>query len=128
MIKSVPIRTESAPLLCELKMLSVFKIYMLKLAVLMFEYHHGQVTKTIDYLFTKVSNVHDRDTSQSSQYYIPFTRKEFARKSFMYKAAKIWNKLYGILDIHCLITSFKYHLKSYLLDTGDLDGLDECLV
>ena len=128
MIKSVPIRTESAPLFSELKMLSVFKIYMLKLAVLMFKYHHGQVTKTIDYLFTKVSSVHDRDTRQSSQYYVPFSRKEIVRKSFRYRAAKIWNKLYGILDIRCSITSFKYHLKSYLLDTGDLDGLDKCLL
>ena len=128
MIKSVPIRTESAPLFSELKMLSVFKIYMLKLAVLMFKYQHGQVTKTIDYLFTKVSSVHDRDTRQSSQYYVPFSRKEIVRKSFRYRAAKIWNKLYGILDIRCSITSFKYHLKSYLLDTGDLDGLDKCLL
>ena len=55
MIKSAPIRTEPASLFSELKMLSVFKMYMLKLAVLMFKYHHGQVTKTIDYLFTKVS-------------------------------------------------------------------------
>ena len=128
MIKSVSIRTESAPLFSELKTLSVFKIYMLKLTVLMFKYHHGQVTKTIDYLFTKVSNVHDRDTRQSSQYYVPFTRKEIVRESFRYRAAKIWNELYGILDIPCSITSFKYHLKSYLLDTGELDGLDECLL
>ena len=122
MIMSVSIRTESAPLFSELKLLSVFKIYILKLTVLMFKYHHWQVTKTIDYLFTKVSNVHDRDTRQSSQYYVPFTRKEILRKSFRYRAAKMWKTLYGILDIHCSITSFKYHLKSYLLDTGDLDG------
>ena len=75
LIKSVSIRTESAPLFSELKMLSVFKIYVLKITVLMFKYHHGQVPNTIDYLFTKVNNVHDRDTRQSSQYYVPFTRK-----------------------------------------------------
>ena len=128
MIKSVPIKTETAPLFSELKMLPVFKIYMLKLAVLMFKYHHGQATKAVDCLFTKVSNVHDRNTRQSSQYYVPFPCKEIVRKSLRYRATKIWHELYGISDIHCIITSFGYHLKSYLLDIGDLDGLDQFLL
>ena len=75
-IKSDPIKTESAPLFFDLKKLSLFKICLLRLTVFMFKYHHGHVSiKTMDYLLTKVCNVHDRDTRQSSQYYVPFAQK-----------------------------------------------------
>ena len=127
-IKSVPIRTESAPLFLNLKMLSVFKIYMLKLSITTFKSYHGKVSKTIDELFTNVCDVHERETRQSCKYYVPFTRKETVRKSFKYRASRLWNKFSDILDIKTSIVCFKHHLKSYLLNTGNLDALDECLM
>ena len=74
-IKSVPTRTDSAPLFLELGILSVFKVYMMKLAVVTFKSYHGFSIESIKELFTEVQSVHDRDTRQSRKYYVPFTRK-----------------------------------------------------
>lgn len=127
-IKSVPMRTESEPLFKDLKMLSVFKIYMMKLAIVMFKHHHGLVTNIIEYMITKASDVQERITRQSSIYYVPFTRKEYVRKSFRYRATKLWNKLYDIIEMNCSIITFKHHLKKYLLNNYNLDTLDQCLL
>ena len=46
-IKSVPTRTDSTPLFLELGILSVFKMYMMKLAVVIFKSYHGLSIKLI---------------------------------------------------------------------------------
>ena len=80
-IKSVPTRTDSVPLFLELGILSVFKVYMMKLAVVTLKsYHEFSIEESIKELFTEVQSVHDRDTRQSRKYYVPFTRKEMVRK------------------------------------------------
>ena len=98
-IKSVPTRTDSDPLFLELGILSVFKVYMMKLAVVTFKSYHGFSIESIKELFTEVQSVHDRDTRQSRKYYVPFTRKEIVGKSFKYRAATLWNHLFDILEI-----------------------------
>ena len=107
-IKSVPTRTDSAPLFLELGILSVFKVYMMKLAFVTFKTYHGFSIESTKELFTEVQSVHDRDTRQSRKYYVPFTRKEIVRKSFKYRAAKLWNHLFDILEINCSLACFKH--------------------
>ena len=127
-IKSVPTKTDSAPLFRELGILSVFKVYMIKLAVVTFKSYYGFSIESIKELFTDVQSVHDRDTRQSRKYYVPFTRKEIVRKSFKYRAAKLWNNLFDILEINCSVACFKHYVKSYLTNNGGLDMLDSCLL
>ena len=67
-IKSVPTRTDSAPLFLELGILSVFKVYMMKLAVVTFKSYHRFSIESIKELFAEVQSVHDRDTRQSRKY------------------------------------------------------------
>ena len=127
-IKSVPTRTDSALLFLELGILSVFKVYMMKLAVVTIKSYNGFSIESIKELFTEVQSVHDRDTRQSRKYYFPFTRKEIVRKSFKYRAAKLWNHLFDILEINCSVACFKLYVKSYLTNNGGLDMLDSCLL
>ena len=72
-IKSVPIRTESAPMFQSLKLLSVFEIYTLKIAMFMYKYVHNQVADCVNELFTIINEIHNRVTRQSDTFYIPFS-------------------------------------------------------
>ena len=101
-IKSVPTRTDSAPLFLDLGILLLFKVYMMKLAVVAFKSYHGFSIESIKELFTGIQIVHDGDTRQSSKYYVPFTRKEIVRKSFKYRAAKLWNGWHEWLTLFLL--------------------------
>ena len=96
---------------------------MMKLAVVTFKSYHGFSIESIKELFTEVQSVHDRDTRQSREYYGPVTRK-----SFKYRAAKLWNNLFDIVDINCAVACFKHCVKSYLTNNGGLDMLDSCLL
>ena len=127
-IKSVPTRSDSAPPFLELGILSVFKVYMMKLAVVTFKSYHGFPIELVKELFTEVQSVHDRDTRQSRKYYVPFTRNEIVRKSFKYRAAKLWNHLFDILEINCSLACFEHYVKSYLTNNGGLNMLDSCLL
>ena len=127
-IKSVPTRTDSAPLFLELGIISVFKVCMMKLAVVTFKSYHGYSVESIKESFTEVQSVHERDTRQSRKYYVPFTRKEIVRKSFKYRAAKLWNHLFDILEINCSVACFKHYVKSYLTNNDGHDMLDSCLL
>ena len=127
LIETAP-RTDSAPLFLELGILSVFKLYMMKLAVVTFKSYHRFSIESIKELFTEVENVHDRDARQSREYHVPFTRNEVVRKSFKYRTAKLWNHLFDILEINCSVACFKHYVKSYLTNNDGLDMLDSCLL
>ena len=128
MLSGTGARTDSAPLFLELGILSVFKLYMMKLAVVTFKSYHRFSIESIKELFTEVENVHDRDARQSREYHVPFTRNEIVRKSFKYRTAKLWNHLFDILEINCSVACFKHYVKSYLTNNDGLDMLDSCLL
>ena len=65
-IKSIPIRKDSAPLFLELGILLVFKMYMMKLAIVKFKsFLHWFSVESINELFTERKSVHNRDTRQA---------------------------------------------------------------
>ena len=75
-IKSVPIRTESAPMFQSLELLSVFEIYTLytfKIAMFMLKYVHKQVTDCVNELFTELmkSIIVSPATKINSAYHYP---------------------------------------------------------
>ena len=99
-IKSVPIRTESAPML---------------LAMFMYKYVHNQVADCVNELFTRTNEIHNRVTRQSDKFYIPFSRLSTVCKSVRFKGPLIWNSICDDVDVFCCIGTFKSHLKKYLL-------------
>ena len=83
-IKFAPRLTESEPLFKSLEMLSVFKLYMLKISLVMFKFYHGKIAGCISELFVKNSEVNGRITRQSDMLHVPFTRKESVKKTIRY--------------------------------------------
>ena len=114
-IKSVPIRTESAPMFQSLELLYVFEIYTIKIAMFMYKYVHNQVADCVNELFTRTNEIHNRVTRQSDEFYIPFSRLSTVCKSVRFKGHLIWNSICDDADVFCCIGTFKSLLKKHLL-------------
>ena len=95
----------------------------MKLAVVTFKSYHGFSTESIKELFTEVQSVHDRDTRQSRQYYVPFTRKEILESHLNTEQQN-----YGIISLIVFKSTVLWHVKSYLTNNVGLDMLDSCLL
>ena len=67
-------------------------------------------------LFTGNSSIHDHFTRQSMHFHIPIPRLEIIRRSIYYQGPIIWNSLVDGFDIKVRITTFKRHIKSYLIE------------
>ena len=114
-IKSVPIRTESAPMFQSMELLTVFEIYIFKIAMFVYKYVHNHVEDCVNELFTRTDEIHNRVTRQSDKFYIPFSRLSTICKSMRFKGPLIWNSICDYVDVFCCIGTFKSHLKKYLL-------------
>ena len=114
-IKSVPIWTESVPMFQSLELLTVFEIYTFKIAMCMYKYVHNQVADWVNELFPRTYEIHNRVTSQSDQFYIPFSWPSTVCKSMRFKVPLIWNSIFDDVDVFCCIGTFNSHLKKYLL-------------
>ena len=100
----------------------------MKLAVVTFKSYDGFSLESIKELFTEVQSGYGRDTKQSRKNYVPFIQNEIVRKSFKYRAAKLWNHLFDILEINCSVACFEHYVKSYLINNDGLDMLESCLL
>ena len=121
-IKSVPTRTESAPMFQSLELLSVFEIYMYKVMLFMYKSYHNLVADCVSDLFIRTNEIHDRDTRQSDKYYVQFTRLTSVQKSMRFRGPSACNYFYDNIDIDCPIATFKSILKRYLL-SHDIQSL-----
>ena len=115
-----PVRTESAPLFLELGILTVFKVFMMKVAVVILKSFHGFSIEPMSY-FIDVQNVHAWNVSKLCKNHVQFSRREMARKLYKYKAVNFRIFLtFSILTV-------KY-VKSYLMNIGGLDILNTYLL
>ena len=118
-IKSVSIRTESAPMFQSLELLSVFEICTFKITLFIYTYVHNQVADCVNDLLTRTDEIHNRVIRQSDKFYIPFSRLSTVYKSICFKGPLMWNSICDDVDIFCCIGTFKWDMKKYLL-TGIL--------
>ena len=78
-----PARTAFTPLFLELGIWSVFKVFMMKVAVVILNSYHG-----VNEIFMDVQNLHDRNIRKVCKNHVPFSSREIARKLHKYKAVK----------------------------------------
>ena len=81
----------------------------------MFKYYKKRVAPSVNDMFTKTSDITNRETRQSDKFYIPFTNLETVRKSLRRRGARIWNFVLDRIDINCSVCVFKHRIKSYLM-------------
>ena len=115
-------REHTGPLFLRLKLLNIYKIYMLKTTIFMFKYWKDDLPPCLQPLFIINFNVHNYRTRNRYKLHIPLARTTIYQNSLIYKGATAWNYITDIISINCSLQTFKYNLKKYLLD-NDIPGI-----
>lgn len=112
-ISGKPPRSASDPLFSELKILKLEEIFKYNIALFMYKFYHGLLPPLFD-MFKFTSEIHGRDTRQSSLLYLPLCRTNRRKMTIVYTGTKIWNDIFLNMDIYCAIGTFKKRLKSFI--------------
>ena len=115
LIKSVPPRTESAPLFKELGILKIHDIYRLYTMCFMFKFIKNLLPGIFDTMFTKNINIALRQTRQIHKLQVPRMKSTLYMKSLKYQGVIEWNNISEKIEHNCSYHSFKHSAKTFLL-------------
>jgi hypothetical protein len=111
LIKSVPIRSPTAPLFKELGLLMLPQIHLHCSLIFIFKFLNGILPEIFNDFFIKNSSVNARNTRQNDLLYLPQCRTSLYQRSIKVWGVKEWNKIGASLDRHCSIHTFRKRLK-----------------
>ena len=103
------------PLFHQLKILNLEKIHVYKVAIAMFRLIDGKTPLVFSELFQYNHSIHSYGTRQSAKFHVPITKVEYMKRSITVKGVNIWNNLYDIIRHDCMLQTYKYHLRIYLI-------------
>ena len=107
-------RTHSRPLFDRLGIMTMSQIYNYFIAVFMYKLNYGLLPCIFDML-ELTSDIHNYETRQSKLYYIQYVPTLRSQKTLKVVGPKIWNKITKEINSQCKISTFKNHLKKFLL-------------
>ena len=105
----------TSPIFFKLNILNIYKVYALKIIMLMYKYEHRLLPSSVQDMFVTNNFIHQHFTRQSHKIHVPKGRTNLIKRSFRHYSVVLWNCISDILDYNCTISSFKYRLKKYLL-------------
>ena len=112
--------TPSETMFSELQWLSFTKRIQYHTHIMMFKAFNGQAPTYISSMFTKTSEIHNRNlrSVENAKLRIPFSKTTYYENSFTVNGAKLWNSLPNELREMSNINTFKNAVKSYLLQSN----------
>ena len=103
-------RSHSASLFQKYVILNVYDSYKLELGVFMYKYFNGLLPMSFNTFFTKLSDIHNYDTRNKSNYNPTTNRKVFADKAIRITGPMLWNSIDKNIK---KVISTKYFRKLY---------------
>ena len=100
----------SAPLFMSLKLLPIEKVFISRVAIVMFKIPCDMLPETMAKLYSKNKDYHAHDTRGKNLLHIPAGTKDSSINS-----ARIWNAICSKIDVKVSLVKFKLNLKKYLL-------------
>ena len=98
------------------KVLKVYDLYDLRLGCFMYQLNSNELPHALSMLFSRNENFHSYPTRQSSGYHLPMLRTLYKQKTLIYTGPVLWNSLNESLKHSPSLVSFKYNLKSTLIN------------
>ena len=105
----------TAELFVKLKLLTLEKIYIFRVALFMYRYVSGLLPSLFNSMFKYNRDISSYNTRQSALLYLPMHKYSFFSKCLRINGVKIWNSLVIKIECRCSLVSFKYKLKQYLI-------------
>ena len=113
-ISGVPPQTHSEPLFKTLNVLTVKNLYNYSVALFMYKYVNLMLPPIFT-MFTVNSAIHAYNTRSSQKFHVPHCHTRRSQKTIRYTGVTLWNYLTDKLNSSCKIGTFKFHLKTYLI-------------
>ena len=94
----------SAPIFKSLELLPIEKVFISRVAIIMFKITCDMLPETMAKLYSKNKDYHAHDT-----------RGKNPLRIFSFNSARIWNAICSKIDVKVSLVKFKLNLKKYLL-------------
>lgn len=103
----------SSPLFKLLKIIKIFDLITLHIAMFMFKFHNQLLPSVFHNLFTPVDKIHSYNTrfAAKQSYYLPGARTNYGLFNIEFQGAKIWNNIEETVKSSSL-RQFKVKLKN----------------
>ena len=105
------------------KILTISKIYVYCAQLFMFQYRHGTTPSIFDSFYKLNNEIHEHNTRQRNSIHNIGTNTSQGCKSLRKTGVKLYNHFKNILNMDCSITTYKKHLKMYLIE-NDITDID----
>lgn len=106
----------TAPIFYQLKLLNIFDLYNMNIAIFMYLCFNNLIPKSISICFKLKSEIHDYNTRNPLDYNLPLARTNISMNSIFYKGPKIWNDLPLNIKSSPSLNVFKRRYKELLLE------------
>ena len=108
-------RSHSRPLFHNYKILEIYDLYNVELAVFMYKYHYELLPKVFNNYFTKRSDIHDYHTRHSENYNHTRNKKVFTDHAVKTTGPILWNSIdYHVRNANTL-NCFRKTIKKYYI-------------
>ena len=84
----------------------------------MFKFHHGLLPAVFSEFFVQNNQVHSHNTRQAEHMHVPLLKCNPASLSLRKLGVRSYNHFRGVLNIDCTEVTYKYNLKTYILQNG----------
>ena len=108
--------TESSSLFKSLKLLTIYDIYKLQLALLMFRHKGGMLPALFNNYFFENAVIHEHNTRYRQNYRSEVCRINVRYFSVRVKGPQLWNSINTNIHKSLSLIAFKSAYKNYLLD------------
>ena len=105
-----PYLEHSAPIFKFLELLPIEKVFISRVAIVMFKITCDMLPETMAKLYSKNKDYHAHDTRGKNLLRIPA-----GTKIFSFNSARIWNAICSKIDVKVSLVKFKLNLKKYML-------------
>ena len=110
----------SDPIFKSLKLLPVYKVYILNALLFMYKLYFNVHPNVFGEMFVRNHDIHGYYTRQSNDYHALSWTSELVRRSIRIQGVHYWNKILDKFDCQVTFVTFKYKAKRYLLE-NELD-------
>ena len=112
----------SDPIFKSLKLLPLYKIYILNVMMFMYKIHFEMFPNIFGDMFVQNSEIHGYDTRQSNNYHVQIWHLELVRRSIRIQGVHFWNLIQNQINCYVTLVTFKYHVKKFLLENDFNDN------
>ena len=113
-ITSSGYRDHTAPLFIKLGILPIEKLYILKILIFMYRFHHDILPPVLGTMFAKNNATHEYNTRGSKFLRTPSSNLKCLDQSVKVKGVIWWNRMFKETDVNCSIAIFKKRAKSFI--------------